>query len=222
MARRSPVLDTPPRAGLAWILAAPKFELIPIKSVLDQAAFLPAGATVSVTASPAKGIEATVEVAEQLADRGFRVVPHLSARMIRDRAHLRDLLAHLDAAEIRRAFVVGGDASEPGAFYDGLSLLREMADLGHRLTEIGVPCYPEGHPTIPRENLLRALADKQPYAQYMTTQMCFDARAIEAWIAARRAEGIRLPVHIGLPGVADTHKLIAISARIGIGDSKRF
>ena len=47
-------------AALARILTSPTFELVPLKNALDQAAFLPAGATVSVTASPAKGIEATV------------------------------------------------------------------------------------------------------------------------------------------------------------------
>ena len=80
---------TPARsAALAGILRAPTFELVPLKNALDQAEFLPAGATVSVTASPAKGIEATVALCEQLQARGFRAVPHLSARMIRDRGHL--------------------------------------------------------------------------------------------------------------------------------------
>ena len=56
------------------------------------------GATVSVTASPAKGIEATVALCEQLQALGFRAVPHLSARMIRDRAHLSELIAWLEGA----------------------------------------------------------------------------------------------------------------------------
>ena len=56
----------------------------------------------------------------------------------------------------------------------------------------------------------------------MTTQMCFDPGAIAAWLAGRRAEGITLPVWIGLPGVAELHKLMLISARIGVADSKRF
>ena len=175
-----------------------------------------------MTASPAKGIEATVELCEQLAAQGFDPVVHLSARMIRDRAHLAELLARLRSGGIDRAFVVGGDGDELGAYPDGLTLLREMADLGHPFREIGVPCYPEGHPTIPTDRLLTALAEKQPYAHYMTTQMCFDARATAGFIAGRRAAGITLPVHIGLPGVAEVHKLAMISARIGVKDSKRF
>jgi methylenetetrahydrofolate reductase (NADPH) len=70
--------------------------------------------------------------------------------------------------------------------------------------------------------LATALHDKAAFASYMTTQLCFDPVAIGSWLAARRAEGLTLPVHIGLPGVAEPHKLLAISARIGVADTHRF
>src|SRR6202795_1647411 len=166
---------TPTRAAaLASALRAPTFELVPLKNALDQAEFLPAAATVSVTASPAKGIEATVALCEQLQARGFRAVPHLSARMVRDRAHLAELIAWLEGAGVDRAFVVGGDAKEPGAYPDGLSLLRAMAEIGHALAEIGIPAYPQGHAFIADSPLLEALQAKAAYASYMTTQLCFD------------------------------------------------
>ena len=189
---------------------------------MPKSAFLPPGATVSVTASPAKGIEATVDLTVRLAGQGFLAIPHLSARMIRDRAHLRSLLSTLAAGGISRAFVVGGDADQPGDFPDGLSLLRAMAELGHPFSEIGIPCYPQGHTTIPDDRLLAALADKQPFATSMTTQLCFDPKAIRTWLLERRANGISLPVTLGIPGVAELHKLIEISARIGVRDSRRF
>jgi methylenetetrahydrofolate reductase (NADPH) len=214
---------TPARsAALAGILSAPTFELVPLKNVLDQAEFLPAGATVSVTASPAKGIEATVALCEQLQARGFRAVPHLSARMIRDRGHLAELIAWLEGAGVDRAFVVGGDAKEPGDYPDGLSLLRALAEIGHPLSEIGIPAYPQGHAFIADAPLLEALRAKAAFASYMTTQLCFDPNAIASWLAARRAEGIALPVHLGLPGVAEPQRLLAISARIGVADTHRF
>src|SRR6476469_2701215 len=213
----------PAQAGaLARVLDAPTFELVPLKNALDQAAFLPPGATVTVTSSPAKGIEATVALCEQLQAGGFRAVPHLSARQVRDRAHLTELIAWLEGAGVDRAFVVGGDAKDPGEFPDGLSLLRAMAEIGHPLREIGIPCYPQGHAFIADRLLLDALRDKARYASYMTTQLCFDPGAIATWLAARRAEGIALPAHIGIPGVAEPHKLLAISARIGVADTHRF
>ncbi|MEO8469379.1 MAG: methylenetetrahydrofolate reductase [Chloroflexota bacterium] len=212
----------PARAAISAVLANPTFELIPLKNVHDQAAFLPAGATVSVTASPAKGIEATLDLAVALEAKGFRAIPHLSARMIRDRAHLADVLARLKTSSINRAFVVGGDAEDPGEFPDGLSLLRAMAELGDAPSDIGVPCYPQGHAVIPQPALLQALRDKAPFASYMTTQLCFDAVAIGHFLAARRVEGIALPVKIGIPGVAEIPKLLSISARIGVKDTGRF
>ena len=215
-------LDPPARAALVALLERPKFELIPLRNAVDQAAFLPAGATVSVTASPGRGIEATIELCERLAGAGFQAVPHLAARMIADRRHLRTVLDRMTAAGVARAFVVGGDADRPGVFLDGLGLLRALAGLEHQLVEIGVPCYPQGHPDIPDERLLEALADKAPYVQYMTTQMCFDPGALGRWLALRRADGIRLPVQVGLPGVAELHRLMLISARIGVADSRRF
>jgi methylenetetrahydrofolate reductase (NADPH) len=154
--------------------------------------------------------------------RGFRAVPHLSARMVRDRGHLRELIAWLEGAGVDRAFIVGGDEKEPGDYPDGLSLLREMAEIGHPLSEIGIPCYPQGHAFIPDDTLLEGLRAKAAFASYMTTQLCFDPGAIATWLAARRAEGLGLPVHVGLPGVAEPHKLLAISARIGVADTHRF
>jgi methylenetetrahydrofolate reductase (NADPH) len=220
--RRRSRLTQPQSVALTDVLRAPTFELVPLKNALDQAAFLPAGATVSVTASPAKGIEATVALCEQLQSLGFRAVPHLSARMIRDRSHLADLIAWLEGAGVDRAFIVGGDAKEPGDFPDGLSMLREMADIGHPLSEIGIPCYPQGHAFIADAPLLEALRAKAAFASYMTTQLCFDPLAIGTWLAERRAEGLALPVHVGLPGVAEPQRLLAISARIGVADTHRF
>jgi methylenetetrahydrofolate reductase (NADPH) len=220
--RRRSRLAPPAREALARLLTAPTFELVPLKSAIDQADHLPQGATVSVTASPAKGIEATVALCEALQGRGFRAVPHLSARMVRDRVHLRDLVERLEGAGVRRAFVVGGDEKEPGDYPDGLSLLREMAEIGHPLGEIGIPCYPQGHAFIADRPLLEALRAKAEFASYMTTQLCFDPGAIATWIAARRAEGLQLPVHVGVPGVAEPHRLLAITARIGVADTHRF
>ncbi len=220
--RRHAPLAADARIALARALHAPTFELVPLKGALDRAAALPPGATVAITASPAKGMDATLDLAQQLQALGFRPVPHLSARMVRDRAHLADLLARFDAIDVRRVFVVGGDAKEPGDFPDGLSLLRAMAELDHPFSELGIPCYPEGHAFIADRLLLEALVAKAPFATYMTTQMCFSPGAIGRWIDARRSEGLTLPIHLGVPGVAEPGRLLAIASRIGVADTHRF
>jgi len=215
-------LSTAERSAIDRVLADPTFEIIPLKNAREQAASLPPGATVSVTASPAKGLEATVELAAELQAGGLRAIPHLSARMVHDPVHLAGLLDVVARAGIDRAFVVGGDAEDPGPFLDGLSVLEAMEALGRLPDEIGIPCYPQGHPSIPDDRLLAALHAKARFASYMTTQLCFDAEAIGTWLAARRAEGITLPVRIGIPGVAAIPKLLEISARIGVRDASRF
>ena len=222
LGRRRAGLDTPARAALVRALEDPVFEVLPLKSLGDQVGELPPGALVSVTASPAKGIEATVDWAARLQGDGFRAIPHLSARMIRDRVHLADLVAQAREAGLSRAFVVGGDADEPGDYLDGLSLLRAMEEVGHPFETIGCPCYPKGHPDIPDALLLRALDEKAPYVHHATTQLEFDTAAIGRWVRERRTAGFERPFVIGVPGVADPQKLLSIAARIGVKDAKRF
>ncbi len=220
--RRRRAFDPAGRDGLARALSEATFELLPLKSAHAQSEFIPHGTWVSVTASPSKGLDATIELAVALEARGYRAIPHLSARMIRDRAHLRELLGRLTDGGVDRAFVVGGDSPESGEYQDGLSLLRAIADLGVVLSNVGIPCYPEGHTFIPDGRLLQALVNKAPFAPYMTTQLCFDPGPIRSWIAARRAEGLLLPVQIGVAGAVEPHRLLTVSARIGVRDTGRF
>jgi methylenetetrahydrofolate reductase (NADPH) len=210
------------RAALAPLVVGAKLEVIPLLNALETCEALPPGSMVTVTSSPSHGIEATVELAEKLARLGHTVIPHLSAHMIWTHQHLEDLLARLAEGGFRRVFVVGGDAEDHGDFHDALSLLRAIDELGRPFDEIGVPSYPEGHPSISDERLLEVLLEKQRYASYMTTQMSFNPRAIAEWIGRMRASGVTLPVHLGLPGVADLTKLMAIAARIGVADSARY
>lgn len=216
--------DLTPRArkAIKRVLANPKYELIPLKNALDQAKYLPEGSLVSITASPTKGMEPTLDLAADLQQMGFDVQPHLSARSIADWHQLENMLAKLERLAIKKAFVVGGDAKDPGEFFDGLDLLMAMDKIGHGLERIGVACYPEGHVIIPTDALWGTLADKQPHASHMTTQMCFSPKAITDWVADARTRNIDLPVVLGIPGVADRLKLVQIASRIGVGNSVRF
>jgi len=210
------------RAALVRLVRRPLFELIPLRDALERAEALPAGAATTVTASPSHRIEATVELCEALSARGHEATPHLAAHMVRDRAHVADLLDRCRSAGIRGVFVVGGDTKDRGEIHDGLALIRIMEELGHPFTSIGVPGYPEGHPSIPSDALSASLQAKQAHASYMTTQMSFDPDAIATWIARMRAEGVTLPVHLGLPGAATMRRLATVGARIGVTDSLRY
>lgn len=215
-------VDPTAARALSGLLERPKYELIPMRSVEREIEHLPPDAIVTVTASPVKSIEDTLRLAATLGGMGHDTVPHLAARMIHDRAHLTAVLDEVAAAGITRTFVIGGDAPEPGAYPDAVSLLRDMSEIGHPFAEVGIACYPEGHAFIPDDRLDQAIREKAPFAHYMTTQLCFDAEAIAKWIAGRRDDGIDLPVHVSIPGVTDAGKLIKLAARIGLGASRRY
>jgi len=210
------------RAALAGVVANAKYELIPLKNVRDQAAAVPPNSQVTVTASPAHTLEFTLEIAEFVKGLGHEVTPHLSARMTRDRAHLTDLLQRARAIGLKKVFVVGGDAKDPGEFKDGLALLRAMNEIGHPFEHVGIPSYPDGHADISNDVLMQALKDKQQYAKQTTTQMSFNPGAVSTWVEKIRAEGVTLPIYLGVPGVLELTKLMTIAARIGVGASASF
>ena len=209
--------------ALVEALAQPRFELIPMEGAIERAALLPEGAKVTVTCSPTRGIESTLLLGETLLERGFRIVPHIAARLVADRAHLDEIVRRLDDLGVREIFVIGGDAKKPvGPFSSAVELLSAMADSGHDFEHVGIGGYPEGHPNIDDETLRQTLLDKRPFATYVVSQMCFDPGAILKWVADIRRRGIGLPIYIGLPGVVERKKLLQISLKIGVGDSARF
>ena len=210
---------TVPLRGLEY----PRYEIVPVKGAREQAIHLPVGAEVSITCSPTLGIGNTLTLAEDLRGQGYRVVPHLAARLIEGEAHLMEVLRRLREGSLRDVFVVGGDSKTPaGPFDSGLELLEAMACLGAGIERVGVPAYPEGHPLVAEEELMRALLAKQPFASYAVTQICFDPDPILRWLAGARERGLELPVYVGVPGVVDRKKLLRISLKIGLGDSMRY
>lgn len=210
------------KEGRRRLLEGTVFEVIPMKNTLEKARDLPSGATVSVTASPDKGMMATVELCEALAALGYAVVPHISARLTESFDELRLIVDRVREAGSSRVFVVGGDSEVGAEFPDAMALLRALGKLDHPFTEIGVAAYPEGHPTIPAHVLRSSLLEKQTHATYMVTQMCFDAARIASWVRGERAAGIELPLVVGIPGVTDPARLLTIGARIGVGQSLRY
>lgn len=210
------------RSALAHALRETYMEVFPSPSIEERLAVLEPGAWVAVTCSPTKGIEPTLELCARLAARGYRLVPHVAARMVRDRAQLGEILRRLADLGIDSVFVPGGDAPQPlGRYGRALELLRDIADHDHRLRYIGVAAHPEGHPAVDGDTLLSELASKQTYANYLVTQMCFDPQRLVAWLRLIRERGITMSAWIGLPGVFDRAALLAASLRIGVGASLR-
>lgn len=200
-----------------------EFEVMPFARGEDEAAQLPAPVVLTVTCSPRHGPDHTVEFGARLRGLGHTVIVHLAARMVRDAAHVDALLRRMSRAGIEDAFVIGGDSREPqGAYASAGELLEVLVKHPQRPRSIGIAAYPEGHPLIDEQTLWSALERKAEWADYMTTQMCFDAKILLTWLRAARRRGLRLPVMIGLPGVVDRRRLLEVSMRIGVGPSLMF
>jgi len=193
-----------------------------MKGVDAQLVHLPPDAPITVTASPTHGLDATVALATTVAAAGHRVVPHLSARLFADRDHVAHVLARLADAGITDLFVPAGDVAEPAGPYEGAAdVLPVIRDLGFE-GGIGITGYPESHSFIDDATTITAMAAKAPHATHIVSQICYDPAVTAKWVGAVRARGIDLPIHVGAPGVVPFRKLLAVSMRVGLGDSVRF
>jgi methylenetetrahydrofolate reductase (NADPH) len=211
-------------ALLHGFLSGPRFEVIPARGTEAAVAeWVPAGMTVTVTASPVKGLEPTIELAERLAARGYRGVPHLAARSVVDEAHLSEIISRLRACGVDDVFVPGGDASHPaGPFEGALPLLERLAELGNPFGQIGITGYPESHPKIHDDITIQAMWDKRKYATYIVSNVCFDAAQLGRWIQRIRSRGVTLPLYVGLAGPAERTRLLRMAAVAGASESARF
>jgi methylenetetrahydrofolate reductase (NADPH) len=223
-ASRSPARADSEPARTAELLRNARFEVLPLEGIEEQVlAHLGTDAKVTVTASPRRGLDATVELTERLTAAGYATVPHISARLVRDRAHLTELIDRLQAGGVRELFVLAGDAAEPaGEFPGAVELLEAIGPRRADFDAIGITGYPESHHLISDEETIRAMFAKAPMATYIVSQLCFDAEVIAAWIANVRRRGTDLPIWIGVPGNVAYSKLLRTSMRIGLGESARF
>jgi methylenetetrahydrofolate reductase (NADPH) len=201
----------------------PRYEVIPLAGAEEAVlAHVPTEVKVTITTSPRKGLEPTLDLVERIAGHGYDVVPHLAARHVRDRGHLAELVDRLRAARASDVLVMAGDAAEPVGEFDGsLPLLEALAELGQPFPDVGITGYPESHAFIADHATIRSMFAKEEFATYIVSQICFDPEVTAAWIDGVWERGTRLPIHIGLPGPVPRARLFEISEKIGVGPSIR-
>jgi methylenetetrahydrofolate reductase (NADPH) len=208
------------RHALAESVRQAYMEIFPTPTIESKLDVLEPESYIAITCSPSKGVDATLEMSARLAQRGFKIVPHIAAKMVKDEAHLREIMACLDDMPIVSLFVPGGDSVKPaGKYSTALELLRDIAEFDHKFNEIGVAAHPEGHPSVSDAVLMEQLLKKQEFSNYIVTQMCFDADIIGRWICDMREHGVTLPIWLGLPSASDRGTLMTTSLRIGVGAS---
>ena len=205
------------------LLEQSRYEVLPTASTEDKVlAHVPRDVAVTVTASPSKGLEATFDLAERLTGHGYAVVPHVAARMVTGRAELEEITARLTGKGISRIFVPGGDAEAAGDYPDALSLLEDLAAMGHPFTQVGITGYPESHPTIHDDLTVQSMWDKRRYATHIVSNLTFDPAVIKDWVHRLRGRGVTMPLLLGIPGPVERTKLLSMATKIGVGESTRF
>jgi methylenetetrahydrofolate reductase (NADPH) len=211
-----------------FAVAAARYEVIPTPNIAEAVLeYVPRDVTVTVTASPTRGLDATLDLAAGLRAEGYEVVPHVSARLVRDVAHLADVVARVTEQGITDVFVPAGDADPPaGKFHSSLSLLEALHELDSvrsgAISRVGITGYPETHPKIDDDVTIQAMWDKRRYASYIVSNLCFDAKVLSSWAGRVRARGVTLPLRIGLAGPVDRARLVTMASKIGVADAARF
>lgn len=195
---------------------------------------LPAGTRVFIALIEAGDVAGQLDAAKGLAQAGLVPIPHIPARFVRD---LEDLKSRVGAlaqhAGVTEVLVVGGGAPEPIGQYDASMQILETGVLeANGIKRIGIAGHPEGNPDITKIHgeavLLEALKRKQAWLKskniegFIATQFLFEAAPAAHWASTLRAEGIDLPIHVGVPGPATIKTLIKYAAMCGVGNSARF
>ena len=186
------------------------------------------GTRVYVAHVPGTPIEDVVRFALRFKDAGFRPVPHIIARKLTSREQLEGALKRLQSGGVDEALCIAGDiAVDNNAFESSLEVLQTGLFGEYGFSEIGIAAHPEGSKAIGEERVAAALAGKAefaksaPFRMRFVTQFGFDAEPFFDWEAATSAQGIDLPMHVGLAGPASFKQLVKFAAVCGVGASAR-
>ena len=208
---------------LVRVLTNARYEVLPTASTEDKVLeHLPRERVITVTASPAKGLEATLDLAERLAGHGYVVVPHIAARMVSGRTELAELADRLVAKGVSSVFVPGGDAEVAGDYPDALSLLEDLDVLGKPFSHVGITGYPESHPSINDDLTVQSMWDKRRHATHIVSNLTFDSAVVRDWLHRLRGRGVTMPLLLGIPGPVERTKLLGMATKIGVGESTKF
>jgi methylenetetrahydrofolate reductase (NADPH) len=219
-------------AEMEAFLKGYSIEVMPrtAEKVEDFRAILPKGTRVYIAHIDGTPIEEMVATAKRIGAEGFDVMPHFPARIIKDRATLTDWVARYKDVGVRQGLLLAGGVPQPvGDFATSMQLLETGAFTGFdRLHMAG---HPEGNKDIDPDGsdkmVMEAARWKSAFSERtdaqmaMATQFCFEAGPVIDWVNRLQAEGIKLPVHIGVAGPAKLQTLIKFAIACGVGASLR-
>ncbi|MGD8339682.1 MAG: methylenetetrahydrofolate reductase [Gammaproteobacteria bacterium] len=186
------------------------------------------GTRVYVAHVPGTPIDDVVSLALRFKDAGFTPVPHIIARKLSSAEQLEGALKRLQAGGVDQALCIAGDiAVDDNAFDSSLEVLQTGLFGECKFAEVGVAAHPEGSAAIGEARVAEALAGKAEFAKTapfklrFVSQFGFDARPFFDWERETSAQGIDLPIHVGLAGPASLKQLARFAVVCGVGASAR-
>ena len=210
-------------------------EVIP-KTVAKTESFgdiLPKSTRVYLAHLQDADITEMVPAAKRLNDEGFTVMPHIPARVIKNKAMLGDWLSmYQNEAGVDEALLIAGGSPKPIGDYDSSIKLIEsgLFDLAG-FKRLHIAGHPEGNKDIDPDgeikNVSEALSWKQEFSKRtdaemaIATQFCFDANVVKKWMDDIKDDGIDIPIHIGIAGPAKLQTVLKFSIECGIGSSMK-
>ncbi len=231
--RREAAPVAPHAGAIEAFLKDYSIEVMPrtAEKVEDFRELLPKATRVYVAHIEGTPIEDMVATAKRLAGEGYTVMPHFPARIIAGRAVLADWIARYQGeAGVTQALLLGGGVNTPAGDFESSMQLIETG-LFDGFDRLHVAGHPEGNRDIDPDGsdrmVMEALRWKQAFSARtdakiaITTQFCFEAAPVIAWADRLAAEGISLPIHIGVAGPAKLQTLLKFAIACGVGPSLR-
>jgi methylenetetrahydrofolate reductase (NADPH) len=231
--RREAPQSAPAGAPLEALLDGFSIEVMPrtAEKVDSFRDLLPQTTRVYIAHIEGTPIEEMVATAARLAREGFDPMPHFPARIIKSRVQLADWIArYRGEAGVTQALLLGGGVTTPAGEFDNSMQMIETG-LFDGFKRLHVAGHPEGNKDIDPDGsdrmVMEALRWKQAFSQRtdarmaIATQFCFEAAPVIAWADRLAAEGIDLPIHIGVAGPAKLQTLIKFAIACGVGPSLR-
>lgn len=226
-------VDGPRNENLEAFMQGYSIEVMPrtASKVENFRDLLPEGTRVYVAHIEGTPIEEMVATAKRISDEGYSVMPHFPARIIKDAATLENWIAmYQGEAGVEQALLLAGGVAEPhGDFHSSMQLMETGLFDKAGFKRLHVAGHPEGNRDIDTNGgdsmVMDALRWKQKFNETtdadmaLATQFAFDADPIIAWADRLAAEGIDIPIHIGIAGPAKLQTLIKFAIACGVGPS---
>lgn len=220
-------------ADLAEFIRGFSIEVMPRTAAKIESfqEILPEGTRVYVAHLEGTPIEDMVATTKRIAGEGFSVMPHFPARGIKSATELADWIARYQGeAGVDQALLLGGGYDSPvGDFEDSMQMMETGLFDGFK--RLHIAGHPEGNKDIDPDGsdhwVMEALRWKQRFANTtdaemaIATQFCFEAEPVIEWANRLTAEGIKMPIHIGVAGPAKLQTMIKFAMACGVGPSLR-